>query len=71
MTHTLKVVFGKEQVQKIYNQQMLTSEEVSIHLKEYQFKTEAEKQAFITGLNEALGWTDYCIPQEILLTMQL
>lgn len=63
MKHTLKVIFGKEQVAKILNNEVLSNEELNINVKEYQFETEKEKQAFINGLNEAVGWTDICIPE--------
>jgi len=64
MKHTLKVVFGQEQTLKVLNNESLTEEEIDIHLKEYQFESAIEKKAFINGLNEAIGWTKFCIPEE-------
>jgi hypothetical protein len=63
MKHTLKVIFGKEQVVKIYNNTPLSDEEIKLNVKEYQFNSAEEKQAFIKGLNEAIGWVDLCIPE--------
>ena len=63
MKHTLKVIFGKEQVVKIYNNKPLADEENKLNVKEYQFNSEEEKQAFIKGLNESIGWMDFCIPE--------
>lgn len=57
MKHTLKVIFGKEQVAKILNNEVLSEEELNVNVQEYLFETEIEKQAFIKGLNQAVGWT--------------
>lgn len=67
MKHTLEVIFGKEQVLKIFNNKPLSGEEIKLYVREYEFNSEEEKQAFIKGLNEAIGWVDFCIPEfEIL-----
>ncbi len=63
MNYKLQVIFGKEQVAKIYNGESLTQEEISLNSKEYHFDTEAEKQVFIYGLHESSGWQDFCIPE--------
>lgn len=63
MRHTLKVIFGKEQVVKIYNNIPFTTEEPGQNVKEYAFNSIEEKSAFIKGLNEAIGWLDFCIPE--------
>jgi hypothetical protein len=63
MKHTVKVVFGKEQVIKVYNNQPLTDEEQILFVKEYEFETLQEKLAFIKGMNEAIGWIEFCIPE--------
>ncbi len=60
MKHTLKIVFGKEQVLKVYNGEPLTTNELNINVKEYVFNELKEKEAFIKGINEAVGWTEYC-----------
>lgn len=49
MKPTLKIIFGKEQVAKSYNNEVLSEEELTLNVKEYQFETELEKQAFIHG----------------------
>jgi hypothetical protein len=63
MKHTLRVIFGKEQIVKTYNNEALTDEEIKLNVKEYLFNSEEEKLAFIKGLNEAIGWVDFCIPE--------
>lgn len=63
MKHTLRVIFGKEQIVKTYNNKALTDEEIKLNVKEYLFNSEEEKLAFIKGLNEAIGWVDFCIPE--------
>lgn len=63
MKPMLRVIYGKEQIVKIYNNETLTDEEIKLNVKEYQFNSEEEKQAFIKGLNEAIGWIDFCIPE--------
>jgi hypothetical protein len=63
MKHVLKVIFGKEQVAKIHNNEVLSDEELKLNVNEYQFETEIEKKAFIKGLNAAVGWTEFCIPE--------
>jgi hypothetical protein len=63
MKHSLKVIFGKEQVTKRHNNKPFTDEEIKLNLKEYQFNSEDEKLAFIKGLNEAIGWIEFCIPE--------
>lgn len=67
MKHTVKVVFGKEQVIKVYNDESLTEEEQSLFVKIYEFDTLKEKLAFIKGLNEAIGWVAFSIPELELL----
>lgn len=63
MKHTVKVIFGKEQVIKTYNDEQLTDEEISLYVKDYEFDTLEEKLAFVKGLNEAIGWVEFCIPE--------
>ncbi len=59
----LKVIYGKEQVQKIFTNQRLTKRELKENEKEYTFQSQKEKRAFIKGLEAALGWTCFCIPE--------
>lgn len=63
MKHIVEVVFGKEQVKKLYEGETLTDDELCNNVKEYEFDTLAEKSAFIKGLFESLGWEDICIPE--------
>ncbi|MCU0360058.1 MAG: hypothetical protein MUF75_04960 [Bacteroidia bacterium] len=63
MKHTIKIVFGKEQVLKLHSSQPLTKEEKLLNVKEYTFNSLKEKDAFINGINEGLGWMEICIPE--------
>ena len=54
----LKVVFGKEQVQKMLNHIPLSKEDLELNFKVYSFNTEEEAIAFENGLNEAIGWLE-------------
>ena len=63
MKHPLKVVFGKEQVLKTLNNQILDEDELKSNVKQYEFNSIEEKLAFIKGINEAIGWTECCIPE--------
>lgn len=65
MSNTLRVVFGKDQVLKIYSGVELTSDELRNNYKEYSFNTIEEKNAFCMGLEEAIGWVEYCLPDYI------
>ena len=63
MNYKIRIIFGKEQVIKAYNNLPLSAEELDKTVKEYTFNTLEEKEAFIKGINEAIGWTDCCIPE--------
>jgi len=63
MKHHVRVIFGKEQVIKFNNDESLTKDEKNVFEKEFGFDTLEEKSAFIQGLNEAIGWVDFCIPE--------
>lgn len=63
MKQSLRVVFGKEQVLKVYDGLPLSEEEQQLFVKEYEFVSLEEKLAFIRGLNEASGWSAFCIPE--------
>jgi hypothetical protein len=45
MKHSIELIFGKE--------------EININRKEYHFETKIELDAFLKGLNEAVGWTEF------------
>ena len=63
MNHTVKVIFGKEQVLKIYNNENFTEAELKTNVKFYVFHSIQEKLAFIKGINESIGWNVCCIPE--------
>lgn len=56
--YCLSVLFGSEQVKKFYNKEIFTEDEITDYTKFYSFKTDAELNAFILGLDEANGWLD-------------
>lgn len=64
MKQNIKVIFGKEQVMKINKGSQLTKEELKINVKVYTFETIKEKKAFIKGIDETVGWTDYYIDEQ-------
>ena len=59
----LKIIYGQEAVKKLYSDEELTSEELEENVKIFQFETENEKRAFIKGVEETIGWNEYCIPE--------
>lgn len=63
MKHSLSIVFGKEQVLKVYNNETLSNEEIKLYVKDFQFNSLQEKLAFMDGLNAGHGWVDFCIPE--------
>lgn len=54
----VKILFGIDQTQKFYNNEPLSSEEISQFTKSYSFDTEIELNSFILGIEEANGWLD-------------
>ena len=63
MKHTIKIIFGKEQVNKFLTDVPFTEEEKSINEKEYHFETQLELDAFLKGVNETIGWLECYIIQ--------
>jgi predicted metallopeptidase len=62
----VKVVFGKEATQKILNNVELSIVELEQFQKSYSFTTEAEAQAFIKGINEAVAWQEVYVSEVAL-----
>ena len=60
MEYSVKIIFGKEQVDKYLSEIPLDNDEKEIHEKEYFFETKAELEAFIKGVDETVGWSEYC-----------
>ena len=65
MKHTIKIIFGKEEVNKFLLEIPLSKEEKDINVKEYQFATQIELAAFINGINEAVGWTECYVIENV------
>lgn len=63
MSYTVKVIFGKEQVNKFLANEPFTDFENENSVKVYHFNTEEEKQSFCLGVNEAVGWTECFITE--------
>ncbi|MFN8358230.1 MAG: hypothetical protein U0Y10_27450 [Spirosomataceae bacterium] len=52
----ITVLYGSDSVRKFYNREIFEESELALTLKYYEFKTKAELEAFIYGLEEAKGW---------------
>lgn len=63
MKEKLKIVFGSSAVRKLYANRSLTNKELEENIKEYEFDSKIEKRAFIRGIEETIGWNEYCIPE--------
>lgn len=61
MKYSLKIIFGKEQVDKFLSNIPLTKDEFDINVKEFSFETELELIAFKKGVNESIGWQEVYI----------
>lgn len=56
------IIFGKEQVDKILQNQVLTEIEKDKFQKSYFFESKVEADAFTKGIQEAVGWQEvYCL----------
>ena len=64
MNYQLKIIFGKEEVNKFYNDDRFTVDEIVNNVKEFHFKTESEMEAFIKGIEASSGWTEYSIIEQ-------
>lgn len=58
MSHSIKLILGKEQVNKFLAGTQFSKEEKKINEKKFIFETEVEMKAFIKGVNETVGWTE-------------
>jgi hypothetical protein len=58
MKHSIIVIFGKEQVDKFYQNEPFTDAERENHIKTYHFSSIKELDAFSFGINEAIGWLE-------------
>jgi hypothetical protein len=57
----IKIAFGREVVNTLYEGRALTQNEKRINLKRYKFNSENEAKSFIEGVNEGVGWSEYYI----------
>lgn len=57
--HTLKIIFGKEQVLKNRRGVALNEEEMALFVKEFHFSTIAEQESFKNGMEAAAGWMEW------------
>ncbi len=58
MKHKVKIIFGKEQVNKFLSDVPFSIDEKTINEKEFSFETKSELDAFIKGVNETIGWLE-------------
>lgn len=61
ISHKIIVVFGQEQVNKIFEGAIFTDEEKQQFVKRFDFETLKEKEAFIKGMETASGWIGYFV----------
>jgi hypothetical protein len=59
MSYDIQILFGKNEISKYHLDIALTIAEKEINLKKYSFDYKIEMNAFLKGLNEAVGWTEY------------
>lgn len=64
MKHSIKIIFGKEQVNKFLSDIPFSEEEKNINEKEYYFETQLELDAFLKGVNETIGWLECYIVED-------
>jgi hypothetical protein len=58
MKHSVKIIFGKEQVNKFILDTPLSKEEKDINEKIFYFKSKGELNAFIKGVDITVGWSE-------------
>ncbi len=56
--HRVKIIFGKEQVNKYLTGDNLSAEDLTLNVKNYEFDTAEEKNAFIKGIRASVGWSE-------------
>ncbi len=66
MMYSIKIIFGKEQVEKFISNIPLSEDEQRINVKKYSFETEVELNAFKKGINEAIGWVECFLVEGML-----
>jgi len=64
MSYTVEIIFGKEQVIKLRQGNILSDYENLINRKRYEFETLSERNAFYKGLSEAEGWLEFEVINE-------
>ena len=60
----IEILFGEQEVRKYEQGTEFTDYEKILNIKAYYFNSELEKQSFIRGLEEGIGWNNYCIMDE-------
>jgi hypothetical protein len=58
MKHSVKIIFGKEQVNKFLTNIPFSEDERLLNEKEYHFETQGELKAFLKGVKETVGWLE-------------
>jgi hypothetical protein len=59
MSYDIQLLFGKNEINKYHLEIALTIAEKEINLKKYSFDHKVEVNAFLMGISEAVGWTEY------------
>ncbi len=63
MSYSIQLLFGKNEINKYHLDIALTVAEKEINLKRYSFEHRLERDAFLKGVNEAIGWTEYFLTE--------
>jgi len=64
MKYSVKIIFGKEQVNKFILNNQLSETDKQIYEKEYFFETKSELDAFKKGVLETVGWLECYILED-------
>ena len=63
--YTIKIIFGKEEINKFLSDIPFSEYEKIINEKEYLFENQIELDAFLKGINEAVGWSEFYIVENV------
>lgn len=61
MSYEIQILFGKNEIAKYQLGEELTELEKEINLKSFLFEEKNEVKVFLKGVNEGIGWTEYCV----------
>jgi hypothetical protein len=62
--HIINIAFGEQVADALNYGRKLTKEEISMHVKRYEFCSKTEAKSFLYGIDQAMGWFDYYVMDE-------